>query len=128
MLVQGQMLTLEQIAKYSCGKDTGLSATSTTVTGLNNFQRYAVAVAAFDLVENIGALSTVQCDTPQPVNGFDEAYRSAGGLAGGASFCSLSARSFAARAKGWPAAAFAAVAALGQWRRRNRRRPSRASS
>jgi hypothetical protein len=129
-LVEGKTLTPGQIAQYSCGNTAGLTATSGLVTGLNNFERYAVGVAAFDLVENVGVLSSVRCATPQPVNGFDEAYRSAGGSAGGASFCSLGLRSAAARASVWPAGVFVAFAVLAQRRRRSRaslRRPNRNS-
>jgi hypothetical protein len=121
VLVEGKILTPEQIAQYSCASTTGQRATSANITHLTNFERYAVAVVASDLVENVGALSAVQCNMPQPVNGFDETYRSAGGTAGGASFCSLGLRSAAARAKLWPAAAFVAVVALGRWRRRPHR-------
>lgn len=122
-LAAGTTLTPEQITQYACGS-TGVSGTSATVTGLTNFQRYAVAVAAFDLVENVGPLSLVQCSTPQPVNGFDEAYRSAGGTAGGASFCSVGLRSVPARSTVGPAAAFLAIVTLGQWRRQRRGRAS----
>ena len=97
---------------------TGRASTSHLVTGLKNYNKYAVAVVASDIVENIGALSNVQCGTPEPVNGFDEAYRSAGGLAGGASFCSLGSRSAAAREKLWPTAALLAGVALQRFRRR----------
>jgi hypothetical protein len=121
VLVEGKMLTLDQMTQFSCSDTTGTRATSATMTGLTNFDRYAVAVVSTDIVENVGALSNVKCEMPQPVNGFDEVYRSAGGTAGGASFCSLGLRSAAARAKLWPAAAFAAVVALRHWRRRRRR-------
>jgi hypothetical protein len=121
VLVEGKVLTPEQMAQFSCSDTTGTRAESATMTGLNNFERYAVAVVSSDIVENVGELSTVICGTPQSVNGFDEVYRSAGGTAGGASFCSLGLRSAAARAKLWPAAAFAAVVALRHWRRRLRR-------
>jgi len=121
VLVEGKVLTPEQMAQFSCSDTTGTRAESATMTGLTNFERYAVAVVSSDIVENVGALSVVKCGTPQPVNGFDEVYRSAGGTAGGASFCSLGLRSAAARAQLWPAAAFAAAVALRHWRRRPRR-------
>ena len=119
-LVPGKILTPEEMAQFSCGS-AGKSATSATVTNLNNSERYAVAVVSSDLVENIGVLSSVQCGMPEPVNGFDEVYRNAGGTAGGASFCSLGLHSAAARAKLWPAAAFAVLVAVRRWRRRSHR-------
>jgi hypothetical protein len=120
VLVEGKTLTLDEIAKYSCGS-AGLSSTSALVTGLNNYERYAVALASYDLVENIGTLSSVQCGTPQPVNGFDEAYRSAGGSADDAGFCSVGLRSAAARDRLWPAAVFISALTLMRSRRRRRR-------
>ena len=116
-LVEGQILTPEQIEKYACGSSSKTSSTA-LITGLKNFNKYAVAVTAADIVENNGGLSIVQCGTPEPVNGFDEVYRSAGGKAGGASFCSVGLRSAAARAKLWPGAGFVAAVALYGWRRR----------
>jgi hypothetical protein len=124
VLTADKVLTPDEIAQYSCGKGAGLNSTSAIVTGLTNYQNYAVAVAAADIVENVGKLSTVNCKTPQPVNGFDEAYQSAGGTAGGASFCSLGHRSDAVRAKLWPAGVLAAAFSLWQLRRRSRQRPS----
>jgi hypothetical protein len=120
-LMKGEMLSPDQIKKYDCGTATGQRATSSIVKNLTNGNKYAIAVASSDLVENIGALSDVQCQTPELVNGFDELYRRAGGSAGGASFCSVGLRSAAARSSLWPGAAFLAVVALG---RRRRRRPS----
>jgi hypothetical protein len=119
VLFEGKTLTPDEITKYSCGS-AGLSSTSALVTGLNNNERYAVALASYDLVENIGTLSSVQCGTPQPVNGFDEAYRSAGGSADDAGFCSVGLRSAAARDRLWPAAVFISVLTLAQSRRRRR--------
>jgi hypothetical protein len=46
-------------------------------------------VAAVDIYENTGVLSTVACEVPQPITGFYKAYRDAGGTAGGG-FCSFS--------------------------------------
>jgi len=119
VLVEGKMMTPDEITKYACGS-AGLSSTSALVTGLNNYERYAVALVSYDLVENVGTLSSVQCGTPQPVNGFDEAYRSAGGNADDAGFCSVGLRSAAARARLWPAAVFISALALRQARRRRR--------
>jgi hypothetical protein len=118
LLIAGQTLAPDQVSQFLCGEATGQRATSATITGLNNFERYAVAVSASDLVENVGPLSSVQCETPQPVKGFDEVYRLSGGTAGGAGFCSLGMHSAEARSKLWPAAAFAAVVVLAKRRRR----------
>jgi len=54
----------------------------------NNFP-WAVAVAAEDSVNNIGNLSNLDCATPKDIRGFYEAYRRAGGEAGGG-YCSFS--------------------------------------
>ena len=45
-----------------------------------------VGVASTDAFGNVGALSSVACGMPQEVTGFYEAYRAAGGKAGGG-FC-----------------------------------------
>jgi hypothetical protein len=115
--LQGQTLSPEQIKKYECGS-TGRTATSVTITGVINGHKYAVAVAASDLVENAGALSSVQCAIPVLTDSFDQVYRNAGGTAGGNSFCSVGVGSGVARSTLWPGAAFAAVVALRRWRRR----------
>jgi hypothetical protein len=54
----------------------------------NNFP-WAVAVAAEDSVNNIGNLSNLACGIPKDIRGFYEAYRQAGGEAGGG-YCSFS--------------------------------------
>lgn len=73
-----------------CGSvtSTGASKGQTNDT-LENGVRYAVAVAAEDDANNIGKLSKLACGVPQEVTGFYEAYRAAGGEAGGG-FCSFS--------------------------------------
>jgi hypothetical protein len=121
LLRSGTTLTPELRTQLSCGGFSGSAATTATITGLTNGRTYAVAVASNDLVLNVGALSTVQCETPRPVNGFDEVYTSAGGTAGGSSFCSLGLRSAAARDKLWPFASLAALVAIQGWRRQRRR-------
>jgi hypothetical protein len=55
---------------------------------LQNNMLYAVGVASTDAFGNVGVLSNVACGTPQDVTGFYEAYRAAGGQAGGG-FCSF---------------------------------------
>jgi len=73
---------------YECGS-ASLSATAANATGLTNGISYNVGVAAIDTYENIGKLSTLTCQVPQPVDGFFKAYRAAGGEGGGG-FCSFS--------------------------------------
>ena len=99
VLVQGKTLSLAEMEKHLCGIAQGGRSTRATIEGLTNYSRYAIAVVAADLVENIGVLSDVQCAVPKPVNGFDEAYRSAGGTAGGPSFCSISGLAGASQTK-----------------------------
>jgi len=127
VLVEGKQLTPDEMAQLSCGtKRFSKSSVSGMLSGLHNYNKYAVAVAASDLVENAGPLSKVQCGIPEPVNGFDEVYRNAGGTAGGASFCSVSLRSASARTTLWPGAVFLAGIALVRWRLQVRR-PKRAA-
>ena len=74
--------------KYKCGKASKTS-TRANATGLVNNVAYNVAVAATDTFRNVGVISTADCGVPQPVTGFFEAYRNAGGEGGGG-FCSFS--------------------------------------
>jgi hypothetical protein len=55
---------------------------------LDNGTTYVVAIAAEDTAYNVGVLSALACGTPQDVRGFYEAYREAGGQAGGG-YCSF---------------------------------------
>jgi hypothetical protein len=55
---------------------------------LENGIFYAVAVATEDNVNNIGVLSKLGCNTPMDIKGFYDAYRNAGGQAGGG-FCAF---------------------------------------
>jgi hypothetical protein len=73
---------------YRCGGATQ-SATAGNATGLVDGVAYNVAVAATDTYQNIGALSPLACNVPQPITGFFKAYRGAGGQGGGG-FCSFS--------------------------------------
>jgi hypothetical protein len=50
---------------------------------------YVVAIATEDNVNNVGVLSELGCNIPKDTTGFYEAYREAGGEAGGG-FCSFS--------------------------------------
>jgi hypothetical protein len=81
---------------------------------LDNYSTYAVAVATEDSANNIGVLSQIACGTPEDVTGFYEAYREAGGQAGGG-FCGFAPARTASLS--WLAIFGAAAAALG-WRRR----------
>lgn len=72
-----------------CGSVTAMGADGgVTDDVLENGVRYALAVAAEDDANNIGKLSLLACGVPQEVTGFFEAYRAAGGQAGGG-YCSF---------------------------------------
>ncbi len=72
-----------------CGSTSATAKTSgQTNDTLSNGLNYAVAVAAEDKLGNVGALSNIACAQPQEVTGYFEAYRAAGGQAGGG-FCSF---------------------------------------
>jgi hypothetical protein len=83
-LVPGQVPT----GLNPCGTGNGSTQSEGTAKGLQNDQPYAVAVAGYDLVGNVGPLSTLACATPQLVDDFFDRYRAAGGQAGGG-FCSI---------------------------------------
>ncbi len=74
---------------FECGsvQATGVDSAQTSSSLMNGIP-YAVAVASEDNAGNIGVLSDVACSIPQEVTGFYEAYRTAGGEAGGG-FCSF---------------------------------------
>jgi hypothetical protein len=61
-----------------------------TITGLQDFQLYNVAVAAVDGYGNVGPASAQVCDSPAPVVDFWQQYRNDKGGAGGG-FCTLEA-------------------------------------
>ena len=110
VLVAGE----EPPAGYGCGDSSG-TATNGEATGLANGQTYVVAVASVDDYDNVGVLSQVACGTPEPVTGFFEAYRAAGGQAGGG-FCAVHA------GKSRLSAALVALALAGLVVRRRRQR------
>ncbi|HKY37899.1 MAG TPA: hypothetical protein VJN18_18280 [Polyangiaceae bacterium] len=91
------------------GSDSG-----STDSKLQNNVLYAVGIATMDNVGNVGVLSELACATPQEVTGFFEAYRAAGGKAGGG-FCGYA----PARGGALPlsAALLLGVLALGRRRR-----------
>jgi len=74
--------------KYKCGTAAKTSSHA-NATNLVNMVPYNVAVAATDTYRNVGEISAPACAIPQPVTGFFEAYRDAGGEGGGG-FCSFS--------------------------------------
>jgi hypothetical protein len=98
-----------------CGSAQGLATRNGRAKPLENFQRYAVGIAAVDRVGNRGVLSKVDCNIPEPVTTFFEAYRTAGGEGGGG-FCNFG----TAPASGILSTALAASAAWLVRRRRKR--------
>ncbi len=73
---------------YQCGSLTGNTGSAITATAfggdpLVNGERYAVAVAATDRFGNVGQLSSLVCETPEPTTDFWDQYRDAGGDGGG---------------------------------------------
>ena len=99
---------------YACGSTTVFSGYAGEMANGDKLQNgipYAVAVAGYDDVGNVGKLSAPVCGTPQNVDDFFEVYRELGGLAGGG-FCSVNA--IGARSETWAAmGAIAAGLALG---------------
>jgi hypothetical protein len=85
---------------------------------LINGHQYAVAVAAYDDDQNVGILSNLGCQTPEPVVDFWDKYKDDGGLAGGG-FCALKAP--AAPVAGSVFGMGVGVAAIAYGRRRRRR-------
>lgn len=74
--------------KYKCGTADKASNRGIARDLVNNVA-YNVAVATMDTYLNVGVISETACAIPQPVTGFFEAYRDAGGEGGGG-FCSFS--------------------------------------
>ncbi len=72
----------------ACGDTTAAGASDGNATGLANGSSHAVAVAAEDKLGNLSPLSEIACGIPKEVTGYFEAYRAAGGQAGGG-FCSF---------------------------------------
>ena len=100
----------------------GKRSTGGEVSGLTNYTPYACAVAGVDGLSNVGVLSGLVCDAPQPVNGYFKTFRAAGGTAGGG-YCSFG------RKAATPSTALLSLFALGGLfvRRQRRRSASRAS-
>ena len=97
-----------------CGEIGAQGATGgETSPVLTNDTEYVVAIATEDNVNNVGVLSQLACNIPKDTTGFYEAYREAGGEAGGG-FCT-----FAPAHKGatlWGLTLLVGACAL--WRRR----------
>jgi hypothetical protein len=112
-------------AKYQCGSLTGntgsgLKAESLGGAPLENFKEYAVALAAIDQFGNVGPLSSVFCETPEPTTDFWENYKNAGGEAGGG-ICSV--EGVGLPAGGVAVTAFFGLALIGTRRRRWQKKP-----
>lgn len=80
--------------KYQCGSITGNTGTSVIADNVQghplvNGTSYAVAVAGTDAYGNVGPLSEPICMTPEVTTDFWDAYKDAGGGAGGG-FCATS--------------------------------------
>jgi hypothetical protein len=102
--------------------ETNASTTEAEASGLTNGVLYAIGVAAMDAFENPGPLSKLDCATPEPVTGFFEAYRDAGGLGGGG-YCALGATRSHVFASGCLLAALGLVARRRRPRATTRRTP-----
>ena len=98
-----------EIPTIGYNTQTNASTTNAEASGLTNGVTYAVGVASNDNFNNPGPLSSLSCATPEPVTGFFEAYRDAGG-GGGGGFCSLGATPSRLAAAFVAFAAFAFVA------------------
>ena len=73
---------------FSCGSITGNTGTSVAASSLRgaplvNGTHYAISVAATDAFDNVGPLSTPQCEYPEETNDFWKDYKNDGGNAGG---------------------------------------------
>src|SRR5690606_12210252 len=91
VLVNGEFPSADA-EQYECGKIVGRSARRGEAGDVENGTQYAVAVAAYDTVGNLGALRvSSRCLMPQEVTTFYEGYRNAGGKGGGG-FCAYSSR------------------------------------
>ena len=108
--------------RYKCGQANGYTSTSINVTGLQNGIPYSLAVASFDVIGNVGALSTPFCNgaQPLPIQGFTEAYRDSGGTPT-SSYCSVRATGSKPSGAGAAAGMLALAFALRLARRARRR-------
>lgn len=87
-----------------CGRILQKTNAGFTERGLTNLTEYAIAVAAIDAFDNVGApAASAECVSPEAVNDFWKLYNDGGGQAGG--FCAL-------EAVGLPAGSNAALVAM----------------
>jgi hypothetical protein len=70
-----------------CGSIAGISTIEGKAPGFSVGVLGAVALAAYDNVGNVGALSSVVCAKPEPVTDFFESYKEAGGTGGNGFYC-----------------------------------------
>jgi hypothetical protein len=91
VLVGGSIPSDDLFTNNRCGSSDGATANSGLITGLQDGISYAVSVASYDTLGNTGVLSVPLCGIPVQIDDFVSVYRSAGGTAGGSSFCSVSA-------------------------------------
>lgn len=106
-------------APGDCATDVSGPSGENTLKSLMNGTTYTVAMAALDKVDNLGPLSEFKCDTPEATESFFDAYRDAGGQAGGG--CGLCSAGGDTR-PGLPALAGGAIAFAVFAARRRRRR------
>lgn len=72
-----------------CASVPGITSIEAQAPGFDVGVLGAVAIAAYDNVGNVGKLSNIVCATPEEVTDFFEAYKAAGGQAGGGCYCHL---------------------------------------
>ncbi len=101
---------------YLCGTATSPMLTAKSLT---DGTQYAIGVAAYDQVGNVGPLSALVCETPVPVTDFFDNYRAAGGQ-GGNCACSTAGSDF-----GWEAPVAAGGVLLAAMKRRKAKRARR---
>jgi hypothetical protein len=100
------------------GSQTGGATTTSASFSTKNYDFFVFAVAAVDVLGNVGPPGAVQCGTPGPLDDFWYRYTNDGGLAGGG-YCAL-------EGVGMPAgsacmAVGVGLAGIGLWRRRRKR-------
>jgi hypothetical protein len=108
---------------YGVGNVGGNTTSSFNVENLANGDRlinghqYAIAVAAYDDDGNVGLLSNLVCQTPEPIVDFWDRYTADGGTAGGG-FCALEAPGVPVAGSMFGMGVGVAIVALARRRRR----------
>ncbi len=115
-------------AVYGVGNVGGNTTSSYVVTSIRypdggtgsliNGHQYAIAVAAYDDDGNVGALSNLGCQTPEPVTDFWDKYKEDGGASLGGGYCTLEAPGAPALGSVFGLGVGTAVVAYGRRRRR----------